>query len=81
MDVNEIEYTNIEMELVLNSMNMILTKFEEDIYNEYSILIEKDCREVYNNLMSYKIILEQLKDKLKELGNKYQEQVELHYQS
>lgn len=81
MDVNEIEYTNIEMELVLNSMNMILTKFEEDIYNEYSILIEKNCREVYNNLVSYKIILEQLKDKLKELGNKYQEQVELHYQS
>jgi len=81
MDVNQIEYINIEMELVLNSMNMILAKFEEDIYNGYSILIEKDCREVYNNLVSYKIIFDQLKDKLKELGNKYQEQVELHYQS
>lgn len=79
MDANEIEDLTIKMEIVINTLTLIMEKLDYDLDENYTILLENNCREVHKDLRSYEFLLKRILESFISLRKKYQEQIELHY--
>ena len=79
VDICKFEYITCDMEIAVKSLNLVLSKFDNDLDDNYSILLEHNCIEIYDELESYKFIIKQLASSLNNLCKKYKEQIDLHY--
>ena len=79
MDIFEFEYITTDMEIAVKSLNLVLSKLDNDLDDDYSVLLEHDCVEIFDELESYKFMIKQLASSLNNLCKKYKEQIELHY--